>query len=301
MSLIKNEDYATRAAAMIPVSVNFTTDGISGLGMGQAFTVPDQLLPYTYTTRKIPGAPQDYINNVGFVMVGLTHTIENNQWNTAVRANMIYLKDKTAFSGSVVKVDSATGVFGVNSSRVSQDVLYPTTSGTCNDPYVDTNLNKGWTGKKQSFQRTIIDPNVEGPKLKAIYGDVLTKAILATIKIEQNFRGFNYNFGGFDITSGGWEFNPQLHNGYVVAKEGGTNLCKAFVSFINFESFISQIVSSFKRKGFESALDANAYAKIWYEKWNGFGVRTKYPNRPPAEVDAEALRDAANIWNSINV
>jgi hypothetical protein len=114
MSLIKNEDYATRAAAMIPVSVNFTTDGISGLGMGQAFTVPDQILPYTYTTRKIPGAPQDHINNVGFVMVGLTHTIENNQWNTAVRANMIYLKDKTEFSGSVVKVDSATGVFGVN-------------------------------------------------------------------------------------------------------------------------------------------------------------------------------------------
>jgi murein DD-endopeptidase MepM/ murein hydrolase activator NlpD len=122
MSLIKNEDYATRAAAMIPVSVNFTTDGISGLGMGQAFTLPDQLLPYTYTTRKIPGAPQDYINNVGFVMVGLTHTIENNQWNTAVRANMIYLKDKTAFSGSVVKVDASTGVFGVNEFNVSQNL-----------------------------------------------------------------------------------------------------------------------------------------------------------------------------------
>jgi hypothetical protein len=100
---------------MIPVSVNFTTDGISGLGMGQAFTVPDQLLPYTYTTRKIPDAPQDHINNVGFVMVGLTHTIENNQWNTAVKANMIYLKDKTEFTGSVVRVEARTGVFGVNS------------------------------------------------------------------------------------------------------------------------------------------------------------------------------------------
>jgi len=114
MSLVKNDDYATRAAAMIPVSVNFTTDGISGLGMGQAFTIPDQLLPYTYNTRKVPGAPEDHINNVGFVMVGLTHTIENNQWNTAVRANMIYLKDKTEFTGSVVRVDSRTGVFGVN-------------------------------------------------------------------------------------------------------------------------------------------------------------------------------------------
>jgi hypothetical protein len=301
MTLVKNDEYATRASSMIPISVNFSTDGISGLGMGQSFTISDQLLPYTYTTRKIPNAPEDHINNVGFVMVGLTHTIENNQWNTAVRANMIYLKDKTEFSGSVIKTNFSTGVFGINSSRVSQDTLYPTTSGTCNDPYTDKNLNKGWTGKKQAFQRTVIDPSVEGPKLKAIYGDVLTKAILATIKIEQNFRGFNYNFGGFDITSGGWEFNPQLHNGYVVAKEGGTNLCKAFVSFINFESFIAQIVSSFKRKGFESAIDANSYAKIWYEKWNGFGVRTKYPDRPTSEVDAEALRDAASIWNSINV
>jgi hypothetical protein len=130
------------------VSVNFTTDGISGLGMGQAFTIPDQLLPYTYTTRKIPGAPQDYINNVGFVMVGLTHTIENNQWNTAVRANMIYLKDKTAFSGSVVKVDSATGVFGINpvNSVFQSDSLLSTLNFT-NYPIADSSYSNIKFGK----------------------------------------------------------------------------------------------------------------------------------------------------------
>lgn len=117
MTIIKNEDYATRASAMIPVSVNFTTDGISGLAMGQAFTVPDKLLPYTYTIRKIPGAPIDHINNVGFVIVGLTHKMEGNRWDTSVRANMIFLKDKTEFSGSVVKVEARTGRFGVNESN----------------------------------------------------------------------------------------------------------------------------------------------------------------------------------------
>lgn len=122
MAVVKNNEYATRASAMIPVSVNFTTDGISGLSMGQAFTVPDILLPYTYTTRKIPGAPQDHLKNVGFAVVGLTHTIENNQWNTAVRANMIYLKDKTEFTGSVVKVDTRTGQFGIN--EFNQDSSY---------------------------------------------------------------------------------------------------------------------------------------------------------------------------------
>jgi len=117
MSKIKNNDYATRASTMIPVSVNFSTDGISGLGMGQAFTIPDQLLPYTYSARNSKenlDTKKDFINKVGFVMVGLTHTIESNQWNTAVRANMIFLKDKTDFSGSVEKLPPKDEVFGVD-------------------------------------------------------------------------------------------------------------------------------------------------------------------------------------------
>jgi murein DD-endopeptidase MepM/ murein hydrolase activator NlpD len=123
MSKIKNEDFATRAAPMIPVSVNFTTDGISGMGMGHAFTIPDQLLPYTYSTRNslqnLDPKQKDHINKVGFVMIGLTHTIESNQWNTAVRANMIFLKDKTDFKGEVKKLPPKDEVFGVNPNKGS--------------------------------------------------------------------------------------------------------------------------------------------------------------------------------------
>lgn len=117
MSRIKNDDYATRASAMIPVSLNFTTDGIAGMSMGQAFTISEELLPYTYSTKKVAGAPTDYINKVGFVMVGLTHTIESNQWNTAVRANMIFVKDSTDFKGSVTAVENRVGEFGIDQSN----------------------------------------------------------------------------------------------------------------------------------------------------------------------------------------
>jgi hypothetical protein len=135
MARIKNNEYATRAAPMIPVSVNFTTDGISGLAMGQAFTVPDKLLPYTYTTRKIPGAPIDHINNTGFVMIGLTHTIENNSWNTAVKANMIFLKDKTEFVGEVTRVEQRVGSFGINPS--SEPANYDSIKATSMISYAD--------------------------------------------------------------------------------------------------------------------------------------------------------------------
>jgi hypothetical protein len=113
MSKVKNNEKPTRAAAMIPVSINFSTDGISGLGMGQSFTVADELLPYSYDLRRTG----DYDNNVGFAMVGLNHSIENNTWNTTVRANMIYLKDRTVFNVSASRPNSSVNQFGVNTAN----------------------------------------------------------------------------------------------------------------------------------------------------------------------------------------
>jgi hypothetical protein len=120
MAKIKNDEYPTRAAAMIPVSVNFTTDGISGMSMGQSFTIPDQILPYTYNARNVTGErglQNDHINKVGFVVVGLNHSLENNQWNTSVRSNMIFLKYTTDFSGSVVKLQKRDEAFGIDTSN----------------------------------------------------------------------------------------------------------------------------------------------------------------------------------------
>ena len=119
ISTIKNNEYPTRASFMIPVSVNFTTDGISGMSMGHAFTISETLLPYTYSTRKTTGFSEARVNNVGFVVVGLTHTIDGNQWSTSVKANMIFLKDKTEFKGDVVKVDTRRGTFGANEANES--------------------------------------------------------------------------------------------------------------------------------------------------------------------------------------
>jgi hypothetical protein len=119
MAIIKNDDYPTRASFMIPVSVNLTTDGISGFNMGQAFSIPDKLLPYTYTARKTQGFSKDRTRNVGFVTVGLTHKIENNQWDTSIRANMIFLKNKTEFKGTVERIEGRKGQFGINASNIS--------------------------------------------------------------------------------------------------------------------------------------------------------------------------------------
>jgi GH24 family phage-related lysozyme (muramidase) len=108
MSKRMNDPGPTRSSAMIPLSVNFTMDGMSGFEMGHSFTIPPNLLPYTYSTRQTPeiNAVQDPKADykVAFVAVGVTHTIQNNVWNTDIKGSMIMIKDQKVFNADINKV-----------------------------------------------------------------------------------------------------------------------------------------------------------------------------------------------------
>ena len=88
MLLIKGEHDASTgkidsvaATGILPLALNIKMDGIGGIPLYQAFTVPANRLPAQYLNN---GKPR-----VGFTVAGLTHTIENNQWTTAIRGLMI--------------------------------------------------------------------------------------------------------------------------------------------------------------------------------------------------------------------
>jgi hypothetical protein len=264
------------STGFIPFNLSLTMDGLSGMKVNSKFYIDSSYLP------------SNYPNTVEFLIKNEAHRIEGNKWFTTLESYCISKGNFKEISAKDIDPQGQKQSISTSSTQ---------SNGTCIEPYTDKNLNKGWIGKKVPFVRTIVDPKIEGPKLSAKYGEVLTQAILATIQIEQNYKGFNWNLGGFDITSGGWEFDPKYHNGYVVAREGGTNKCKAFVSFISFETFIEQKVKSFISKGFNQATSADVYAKLWYEKWNGFGARTVNPkNLTIAQLDANALALARGAW-----
>ena len=103
-----NQPGPTRSSAMIPVSVNFTTRGISGFHMGHAFTLPSEILPYTYSSRHTPTLnsvtdtdPTADVK-VAFATVGLSHTIQANVWDTSIKGSMILIKDQNAFSNATI-------------------------------------------------------------------------------------------------------------------------------------------------------------------------------------------------------
>jgi hypothetical protein len=93
---IKNQNgtanYVT-ANGILPLALNITVSGISGIPLFQAFTLPSNRLPAQYKK----GEKQ----LVGFTIAGLNHTIQNNQWTTQIRGCMINIPSNAPISNFI--------------------------------------------------------------------------------------------------------------------------------------------------------------------------------------------------------
>jgi hypothetical protein len=134
-------DPPTRAAAMIPVSINFTLDGISGFNMMQGFTISEKFLPYTYNVRNSSKGSQ----KVGFMVTGNVHTIENNEWTTSIKANMTYLKARAEFEERLLNTEFEKGrqaAFNPEGSSSNNNTNFVATNQEALD-IVETYLGRG--------------------------------------------------------------------------------------------------------------------------------------------------------------
>jgi hypothetical protein len=74
-ALISNKSSAT--IGFLPVNLNLTLDGISGLKIYNAINVDTRFLP------------SNYPETMDFIIVGLNHKVENNDWTTDIETNMV--------------------------------------------------------------------------------------------------------------------------------------------------------------------------------------------------------------------
>jgi hypothetical protein len=98
MSKVKSGDPIVTAAPFIPAELEMTLDGVSGIIMGNAFTVPQNRLPLSLRGK-------NGLAKIAFIVTGLTHTIQNNEWLTKIKGQMIKLREET-------EIPKATGIVG---------------------------------------------------------------------------------------------------------------------------------------------------------------------------------------------
>lgn len=160
MSKVKSNDIVTSAAPFIPAEIEVTLDGISGIVMGNGFNIPQSRLPRSLRY-------DNGFTKVGFIVNGLTHTIDDNQWTTKIRGQMIKLREEDGVNTKTTvptgqQIDFAgtgitgggtargTGLFTGNNAPVASDYLFGTAKNlgnSINQPAHANwgNLSSKWT------------------------------------------------------------------------------------------------------------------------------------------------------------
>ena len=80
--------------AIIPFELEITLDGIGGFIVGQIFTVDKSILPKDY-----------YNKNLGFIITGISHALQNNDWTTVIKTQICLLENDDIPAKSVYGID----------------------------------------------------------------------------------------------------------------------------------------------------------------------------------------------------
>ena len=79
-TLLVEMEGGTDYKAIVPISVDLTTDGLSGLTIGEIFTVDKKVLPKDYENKA-----------VGFIITGISNEVVTNAWTTSISSQMCLL------------------------------------------------------------------------------------------------------------------------------------------------------------------------------------------------------------------
>lgn len=66
---------------IIPINLQLTIDGIAGINIGEVFTLPANELPESYSKT-----------NIGFIVTGVSHDVQNNDWTTTISTQSCVLE-----------------------------------------------------------------------------------------------------------------------------------------------------------------------------------------------------------------
>jgi hypothetical protein len=95
-SLLVKVDQTTNYKGIIPINLEITVDGISGMVVGEIFTVNSDVLPKEYENK-----------NVGFIITGLSNNIENGDWTTTI-STQVCLLDQFKLSENITALSKTT-------------------------------------------------------------------------------------------------------------------------------------------------------------------------------------------------
>jgi hypothetical protein len=97
-TLLVELEGGTDYKAVVPISVDLDIDGLSGLTIGEIFTVDKRVLPKDYSDKSI-----------GFIITNVAHEIVTNSWVTKIQSQMCILDQEEKQLKSLQKAEKIFG------------------------------------------------------------------------------------------------------------------------------------------------------------------------------------------------
>jgi hypothetical protein len=211
ISKTKSNDPVTSAAPFIPADLEMTIDGISGIIMGNAFTVPEDRLPLSLRG-------ENGFTKVAFIVTGLTHTIESNEWLTRIKGQMIKLREDDlqkvrAVTTLITEVqDTFVGAFTAGSELVNTTFV---ASNAAAKAAAETYLGRSMTDKEFTdlISATFAEASAFQKERAYVAGVILNRARTNKQTIEQVLTRKNQFQSVTGTANNGHQPSPQFRNG----------------------------------------------------------------------------------------
>ena len=132
LQVVKNQTTASNASSpnmgFLPFNLSLTMDGLSGMKVYQKFEVDTDFLPSNYPT------------SLDFIVKGITHTIQNNEWITNIESFAIPANPFGTELGQIVQQQRASRNLITNVDRFNQELIRQAITFFKNQGFPDTSV-----------------------------------------------------------------------------------------------------------------------------------------------------------------
>lgn len=268
---------------IIPTKLSITLDGISGMVIGNLFTISDNALPKGYKGGDGVG------RQLGYIVTNISQEVNTGGWETTLNSQTIIIEAPS--EGEEFQFEKIQLFF--------EDP--PASGATSETSYSDK--------PTVDFQQTYIPKTQLATYLKSKIKEGLNKnvaiAVMAKSINEQGsgdqLKGFNNNFYGVQTDSGRWasKYDSSIV-GNVYATENATGKKRAFAAFSTPEVGADFVIGNVQSRGIyvggtttyitkgTKVTDATSWAKTYYKEW----VR----GDANAELDSSELKRLISIY-----
>jgi hypothetical protein len=268
----------------LPFDLTLTIDGLSGMKVYQKYIVDTDFLPSNYPL------------SLEFLIKGITHTIQNNQWITtlesvAIPKNPFGMKNAQGqtYNGSPETVGGRpVGTVAATGKSPRGDGFVAGADG-CRTKYPEFKF----TNPRPASN--ILPYKDAANYLRKKYGDDLGKAVFAVLYAEARKSGDafvsagGFNYAGVQTDNAKWSA-PGIIGQYCRVDSGGVK--RAFAIFANNESFLDFMANRIKAKGL-SGVNADIWTQNYINKWWSPASKKSYTKGTPTYNSKVAIFNSA--------